>query len=108
MLAAPGPLGSASRDRVDAERDSLRRVPACNFRRHAGKTLFGETLNTTREDAYAPRPIATPVLSTIPLQVHERRPGRNYLSALSRNKAEVFGHSQRPLPGRHAFSENSY
>ena len=49
-------LGSASRDRVDAprepswprqrgltrERDSLRRVPACNFRRPAGETLSGK------------------------------------------------------------------
>jgi hypothetical protein len=42
MLATSRRLGSA-------------RVPACNFRRPAGKTLFGETPNTTRGDAYAPQ-----------------------------------------------------
>ena len=35
-------MESASRDRVDAQRDSLRRVPACNFRRPAGKPLLGK------------------------------------------------------------------
>ena len=37
------------------ERTRPRRVLACNFRRLAGKDLFGETPNTTREDAYAPQ-----------------------------------------------------
>jgi hypothetical protein len=30
------------------------RVPACNFRRPAGKTVFGETPNTTRETRMLP------------------------------------------------------
>ena len=42
MLAVPKRLGSA-------------RVPMCNFRRPGRKTLFGETPNTTRGDAYAPQ-----------------------------------------------------
>ena len=31
------------------------RVPVCDFRRPAGKPVFGETPNTTRGDAYAPQ-----------------------------------------------------
>jgi hypothetical protein len=30
------------------------RVPACRFRRLAGKTVFGETPNTTRETRVLP------------------------------------------------------
>ncbi len=62
-------MGSASRDRVDApreprrsrqrgrtrERDSLPRVPACNFRRLAGNPCSGGTPNSTRETHMLPR-----------------------------------------------------
>jgi hypothetical protein len=81
MLAAPSRLGSASRDRVGAvvsrvghaatwphaaERDSLRRVPACNFRRPAGKPCSARRRTPHAGTRMLPRPIATPVLSTIP------------------------------------------
>ena len=65
MLVAPKRLGSA-------------RVLAGNFRRPGRKTLFGETPNTTREDAYAPQTYPEPGVSSC-LQGFRRQSDQGHL-----------------------------
>ena len=66
MLAGPKPLGSA-------------RVPAGGRRASRRKTLFGETPNTTRGDAYAPQTYPENVASQCAFR---KRFGRDALSEI--------------------------
>jgi hypothetical protein len=97
--------GGAYRE-IDTERDSLRRVPACNFRSPAGKSCSARRRTPHAGTRMLPSPTQRQFFQPFLWNCMRRAPRRNGVSALLHHKVKVYGLWPRPLPDRRAFSEN--